>query len=60
MENDKKLYPYIVTTSITREVYAENKEEAENEFWEQLEHDNTMENTTTENRLADNMKVEEV
>lgn len=49
-----------IRVSIEREVEAEDEHTAAERFWNELEDNNGMENTTTENRLSDSMEIEEV
>ena len=51
---------YKVKVNLERVVEAENEEEADIKFWEDLEFDNAMENTTTGNRLEENIEIREV
>ncbi len=51
---------YKVKIELERRVDARDEEEARSEFWIQLEDDNALANTTTENRLSDSMTVKKI
>jgi len=51
---------YRIKISLEREVEAKDEFEACENFWVELADDNAMENTTTENRLADSIEISEI
>ena len=50
---------YNCKIELSREVEAEDKEEAQNKFWEDLEEEFTGQNTTLQIELNDSMEVSE-
>ncbi len=55
-----RMKQYKIKTDLTTVVEANDEAEAVEKFWEKLEDDNNVENTTTENRLEENMVIKEV
>jgi len=56
MKNKK----FICKIELTRTIKAEDEEQAQNKFWEEVEYEFEQDNTTLEVELNDSMKINEV